>query len=210
MISSKTHEIISIPGFVDIRDFILVQQNQKKLADVAIFDEIKFVQKIGDTWQPKLNYSWFICCGYIPFSFFIKKEYMPTIDHGNVRDFVFDSGHYQCPESTVGYVFDRKIDEVCPLCGQPHENPGNIVILPDLWDDYPLFMPFSKIAEDGGMDKCLDEIVKLNYKYRRIYEPNKSRKGFFRGLADKILRRNSKRTDERKHIHGNIPIDKNR
>ena len=207
MISSKTHEIIVIPGFKYSEDFLLAQQNLKELKDIELFDEIKFVQKIGDFWQLKMNYSWLICCGYIPFQSFIRKECLPSIDKYNADQFIFDTTIYQCPNSVVGYLFDSRDDRICPTCNEEHFK-GNIHHPEDMWADYPHYTSFHQIIEEGGIDAVLDKITKTDYKFRRIYANHEVRKGIIRRISEKMLWRNSEKSDERKYIHGGLPINK--
>lgn len=209
MISSKTHEIIIIPGMKDVKDFILVQAGQKRMEDVELFGELKFIQKTGDNWRLKLNYSWLICCGYIPFAPYVRTGYLPTVDKTNAGAFVFDDSIYLCPNSTVGYIFDSVIDPICPLCEQKHPG-GEILLISDLWMDYPHFLSFADLTKDGALDNCLTEIISLKYDKRRIYEHKSKRKGFLRKMAEKFIWGNSKQSDEGKHLHGNIPTNRDR
>lgn len=169
MISSKTHEIIEIPRFSDPLEAFteLFTKNNKSFLEEAD-NHMKFIQLKGEEWRIKLNYAWFISCGFMPYVETVKTLCLPTIDYANYLDYVFDSTIYVCPnEKERDIVFDYTLDEKCPNCGFIHQpNEKDIVRLNDLWTDFPIYAGLLEFSQNFG--KIMKEVTKLNYKYARI------------------------------------------
>ena len=166
MISTKTHEIVFIPRFLDpvkAFDEIIVKNNMDYL---EVSDaQLKYVQLTGVDWRDKFNWAWLISCGYLPYSEATRRRALPTIDRGNHHQYVFDSTIYCCADTKKSdIIFDVNVHgSVCPNCGIIHWE--NFLIRPDhLWEDFPVWPTIEQFSKDPL--KYLDR--GKNYKYSRL------------------------------------------
>ncbi len=173
MISSKTHEIISIPRFTDpIEAYkeVIIEKNMDYLVNSDM--SIKFIQKTGEEWRAKLNYAWFVACGFLPYSESIKKEYLPTIDYANQLNFVFDETIYACSDKKQrDIIFDYELNPICPNCNRYHEESGVLLRLGSLWADFPIFADLDTFGKNLGM--IMKQITKINYQHARLRSTEK-------------------------------------
>ena len=169
MISSKTHEIIEIPRFSDPLEAFTELFTNKNMEFLENSDNsIRFIQLKGEEWRAKLNYAWFISCGFMPYVETVKVSCLPTIDYANYLEYFFDKTVYVCPkERHQDIIFDYTINEKCPNCGFIHQpDEKEILRISDLWADFPIYANLLEFSQNfAGIMK---EVTKLDYKYARI------------------------------------------
>ena len=169
MITSRTHEIIQIPRFVDpVRAFdeICIKSNKNYLEESDDF--ISFVQKKGEEWRNKANFVWLITCGFLPYADVVSKKCLPIIDYANHHKYIFDESIYACdvPKMT-DILYDKEINPLCPNCGGNHENSNfPLVRFHHLWDDFPIFASLDEFGKN--FQEIMINVSRLNYKYARI------------------------------------------
>ena len=164
MLTSKTHEIINIPRFMDPCEAFseLVDQGSLSYLDESI-STLRFIQRIGYEWRTKLNYAWLVSCGFIPFSECVKKTCLPTIDGYNCGEYVWDDTIYRCPLYPTGdVIFDSELNPECPNCGEIHKK-SELIRLQDLWADFPLFAGLHEFSENFSY--FMFEATKLQYEH---------------------------------------------
>lgn len=168
MLSSKTHEIISIPRFIDpIEAYteFYIKGNMDYLVNSDM--SINFVQRREEEWRVKLNYAWFIACGFLPFKETVSVSCLPTIDFANFQNYFFDEIIYSCPYKKPDIMFDYSIDKNCPNCGTYHkESEMHILRLQYLWSDFPIFATIDDIGKD--LKNIMKKVTKLNYPHSRL------------------------------------------